>query len=81
MISIYISYELIHACLCPPRIPIAHAGLLSFLKIASVQFSFGHQYEFIVGRLEYRMLFVLLSENGLVVVLSMAGSGGRGFAK
>ena len=38
MISIYISYELIHACLHPPRTPIPHAGLLSFLKIASVQF-------------------------------------------
>ena len=41
MISIYISYELIHACLRPPRTPIPYAGLLSFLKLASVQFSFG----------------------------------------
>ena len=35
-ISIYISYELIHVCLRPPRTPIPHAGLLSFLIIASV---------------------------------------------
>ena len=50
IISIHISYELIHACLRPPRPPIAHAGLFSFLKISSVQFSFGHRYEFIAGR-------------------------------
>ena len=30
MISIYVSYELIHARLRPPRTPIPHAGLLSF---------------------------------------------------
>ena len=41
MISIYISYELIHACLRPPRTPIAHADLPSFSKIASVQFPSG----------------------------------------
>ena len=32
MISIYISYELIHACLHPPRTPIPHTGLLLFLR-------------------------------------------------
>ena len=44
MISIYISYELIHACLRPPRTPIPHAVLLSLLKITSVQFSFVRRY-------------------------------------
>ena len=34
MISIYISYELIHACSHPPRTPTPHASLLSFVKIA-----------------------------------------------
>ena len=51
MISIYISYELIHACLRPPRTPIPHAVLLSLLKIASIQFFFGRWYQFIAGRL------------------------------
>ena len=52
---IHISYELIHACLRPPRTPIAHAGLLSFLKLAPVQFSFGRRYQLIAGRLGYGM--------------------------
>ena len=42
-------------CLRPPRTPIAHAGLLSFLKLASVQFSFGRRYQLIAGRLGYGM--------------------------
>ena len=41
MINMYISYELIHAWLLPARTPIPHAGLISFLKIASVKFSLG----------------------------------------
>ena len=41
MISIYISYELIHACFCPPRTPIPHAGLLSFLKWCPSTFPWG----------------------------------------
>ena len=36
IISIYISYELIHACLRPPWTPIPHSVLFSLLKIASV---------------------------------------------
>ena len=34
MMSIYISYELIHAFSCPPRTPTPPASLLSFLKTA-----------------------------------------------
>ena len=35
MISIYISYELIHLCSRPPRTPTPQTSLLSFLKVAS----------------------------------------------
>ena len=41
-----------HACALPE---LPHAVLLSLLKIASLQFSFGRQYQFIGGRLGYGM--------------------------
>ena len=53
MISIYISYELIHACSHPPRTPTPRASLLSFLKIASFEWGSGvgikQQWVFIMG--------------------------------
>ena len=44
MISIYILYELVHVCSCPPRTPTPHASLLSFLKIVRKKAEMGMAY-------------------------------------
>ena len=64
-----------------PELPFPTLAYFQFKNCIRTIFPLGRRYGFIAGRLGDVMLFVLLSENGLDAVLSMAGSGGCRFAK